>query len=72
MPAEAMKADTARGVGLVGVRERAGRLGGTVKLDSQPGHGTRLTIEIPIAAAETETAAAAAAELPAMAQERVH
>jgi signal transduction histidine kinase len=41
------KADTNGGVGLVGIRERASRLGGTVRLESRPGHGTRLTIEIP-------------------------
>lgn len=37
------------GVGLVGVRERVSRLGGTFRLDTHLGKGTRLTIELPIA-----------------------
>jgi signal transduction histidine kinase len=36
------------GVGLVGIRERASRLGGTCRLDTQPGKGTRLTMELPL------------------------
>ncbi len=35
------------GVGLLGMRERAALLGGSVSIDSQPGRGTRLTLEIP-------------------------
>jgi signal transduction histidine kinase len=41
-------ADTRRGVGLVSVRERVSRTGGTVHIDSQIGKGTRLTAELPI------------------------
>ncbi len=41
-------ADTRRGVGLVSVRERVTRVGGTVHLDSLVGKGTRLTVELPI------------------------
>jgi signal transduction histidine kinase len=37
-----------RGLGLLGIRERATELGGTFKLESQPGKGTRVTIELPI------------------------
>ncbi len=36
-----------RGLGLVGIRERAGQLRGTVRLESAPGRGTRLTVELP-------------------------
>jgi PAS domain S-box-containing protein len=35
------------GVGLLGMRERAVLLGGSVGISSQPGRGTRLTLEIP-------------------------
>lgn len=35
------------GLGLIGIRERASHLGGTVSIDSAPGRGTRLTIELP-------------------------
>ena len=41
------------GVGLVGVRERVSRLGGTFRLDTHVGKGTRLTIELPTASDET-------------------
>jgi signal transduction histidine kinase len=46
------------GVGLVGIRERVVDLGGTMRLESAGGKGTRLTIELPltsIATPETPT-----------------
>ncbi|GAA2110906.1 sensor histidine kinase [Actinomadura alba] len=33
--------------GLRGMRERVGQIGGTMIIDSSPGHGTTLTIEVP-------------------------
>ena len=36
-----------RGVGLLGIRERVASLGGSFSIQSRPGQGTRLTIEIP-------------------------
>jgi PAS domain S-box-containing protein len=36
------------GVGLLGMRERVSLLGGRFEIHSQPGDGTRLTIEIPL------------------------
>jgi signal transduction histidine kinase len=36
------------GLGLVGVRERVERLNGVLRLVSAPGHGTRLTVELPL------------------------
>jgi signal transduction histidine kinase len=39
-----------RGVGLVGVRERVARVGGTINLESVVGSGTRLTAELPVTA----------------------
>jgi signal transduction histidine kinase len=38
---------TARGLGLVSVRERAARLGGTFNILSNPGQGTRLIVSLP-------------------------
>ena len=38
------------GVGLIGIRERALELGGTFRIEGRDGKGTRLTIEIPLAA----------------------
>lgn len=35
------------GLGLIGIRERAWQLGGTVRLETAPGTGTRLTVELP-------------------------
>lgn len=40
--------DRAETVGLSGIRERAGLLGGTFTVESTPGEGTRLTVVIPI------------------------
>ena len=38
------------GLGLVGIRERAMDLGGTFRIEGKSGKGTRLTIELPVAA----------------------
>lgn len=38
----------AQGAGLFGIRERVTALGGTFDIQSQPGQGTRLSIEIPV------------------------
>jgi signal transduction histidine kinase len=40
-------ADPRRGSGLRGLADRVETLGGTLQVDSTPGHGTRLTAEIP-------------------------
>jgi len=37
-----------RGLGLLGMQERAGHLGGTLSIDAQPGRGTTLSILLPI------------------------
>ena len=39
--------DGARGLGLVNIRERVAQLGGTVRLETNPGKGTRITVEVP-------------------------
>jgi signal transduction histidine kinase len=36
-----------RGLGLLGIRERASQLGGRVKVESRPGGGTRIEVELP-------------------------
>jgi signal transduction histidine kinase len=36
------------GIGLLGMRERATRLGGQITLDSKPGRGTRVAVQIPL------------------------
>jgi signal transduction histidine kinase len=36
------------GTGLVGIRERANSFGGTILIDSSPGKGTMINVEIPI------------------------
>jgi signal transduction histidine kinase len=70
-PARVARSDGAGGVGLVGIRERASRLGGTVRLETGPGRGTRLTIEIPTPAADRLADIAGEAERASLAQERV-
>ena len=42
------------GLGLVGMQERAVMLGGQVKVESKPGEGTRVKIELPATAVETQ------------------
>lgn len=38
-----------RGLGLIGIRERASHLGGSAHVEAAPGRGTRLVIELPCA-----------------------
>lgn len=42
----------ARGLGLMGMRERVELFGGTVVFDSQPGEGTRVVISVPLPATD--------------------
>ncbi len=37
-----------RGLGLIGIQERLNALGGTLQIDSSPGRGTQLLIQIPL------------------------
>lgn len=37
-----------RGLGLAGMQQRAKAVGGGVEIDSKPGHGTRITLTIPV------------------------
>lgn len=37
----------AHGLGLIGIRERASQVGGTLRVESAPGKGTRVTVELP-------------------------
>jgi signal transduction histidine kinase len=41
-------ADPARGSGLVGLKDRVAATGGTLRVDSRPGQGTSLLIELPL------------------------
>jgi signal transduction histidine kinase len=43
----AAKQAAERGLGLIGIRERVSQLQGTLRLESAPGKGTRLTVELP-------------------------
>jgi len=44
---DAERGGEGRSMGLMGMRERAGLLGGTFTIDSTPGRGTRLTVVVP-------------------------
>jgi signal transduction histidine kinase len=41
-------ADPSRGSGLVGLRDRVEAIGGTLKVQSPPGDGTHVTVELPL------------------------
>jgi signal transduction histidine kinase len=43
---------TEKGLGLLGMEERVARLGGVVRLDSSKGHGTILSVHLPLPAPE--------------------
>jgi signal transduction histidine kinase len=47
-----------RGLGLISVRERVSQLRGTVRIETAPGKGTRLTVELPARARSPEPSAA--------------
>ncbi|MBI4955466.1 MAG: PAS domain-containing sensor histidine kinase [Myxococcales bacterium] len=55
VPAEVTSGTTAKGFGLFGVREHIGRLGGTLEIESAPQSGTRVRLQVPLAA-EAEAA----------------
>jgi len=55
---------TRRGLGLIGLRERASHLRGRVQLCSAPGQGTRLTVELPVPSGFDAKDRAAGAESP--------
>ena len=54
------RVDTQHRLGLIGIRERVTRLGGSLLIESAAGKGTRLTVELPV---RLGTAAADQAEL---------
>lgn len=45
--AEAQRTGDRRGLGLIGIRERVESLHGTTRLESEPGKGVRITVELP-------------------------
>lgn len=46
-----------RGLGLLGIRERVAIAGGSLVIDSAPGHGTRIGLQIPLASDQKEVSA---------------
>ena len=46
---QASKKDTAKRIGLVGMRERAALVGGTFEIESAPGEGTTVFVRVPAA-----------------------
>jgi signal transduction histidine kinase len=67
-PQEIAEAGARRGLGLIGIRERVLQLQGTMRLETAPGKGTRVTVEFPVErsarAAEAHGAGAADGLLP--------
>jgi signal transduction histidine kinase len=52
-PADPRELQAAGHYGLVGMTERARKLGGTLVIRSRPGHGTRIAVQVPAADADT-------------------
>jgi two-component system sensor histidine kinase UhpB len=48
-----VRAASGKGLGLIGMRERAGAVGGTLEVVSRQGAGTRLDVAVPVAASQT-------------------
>ena len=48
-------ADPGRGSGLVGLKDRVAATGGTLRVDSRPGQGTSLLVELPLDAGRPDT-----------------
>jgi signal transduction histidine kinase len=42
------KRKRAQGMGLTGMKERAALIGGTLELESSPGHGTTIHVHVPV------------------------
>jgi signal transduction histidine kinase len=55
-PGTTTSAATAGPVGLDAMRERAASLGGTCRVESAPGAGTRVTVNVPLPAVDTRSA----------------
>jgi signal transduction histidine kinase len=48
-PAKALAPQARRGLGLAGIDERLTSLGGNLRVESQPGNGARMILEVPVA-----------------------
>jgi two-component system NarL family sensor kinase len=59
--AEAEAAAATGGFGLAGMRERAALIGGRFAISSRPGHGTQVSVTVPLDSTDDPTAAAATA-----------
>ncbi len=57
--------DRVRGLGLLGMEERARHLGGSFQIDSRPGRGTLVSVVLPLAAIPESSARADAPATPA-------
>jgi signal transduction histidine kinase len=63
-------ADPARGSGLLGLKDRAEAMGGTMSLESRPGAGTSLRVELPLDEATIETRTVASGHVAPLASAR--
>ncbi|HEX8073035.1 MAG TPA: chemotaxis protein CheB [Pyrinomonadaceae bacterium] len=61
-PDDAQAPAGGRGIGLVGMRERAALVGGTVEIESAPGEGTTVFAHVPVKSAQADALAGAEAE----------
>jgi len=62
VPGQPQTARRGSGLGLIGMRERATRMGGTLEIDSEPGRGTRLRLVVPLPESPDKPAPAASSK----------
>ena len=71
-PARLSEHGVSRGLGLIGIRERVSHLEGTTRLESAPGKGTRLTVELPAQVEPTQPAVADVDPTPLLDRTVIH
>jgi signal transduction histidine kinase len=71
-PARLSERGVSRGLGLIGIRERVSQLEGTTRLESAPGNGTRLTVELPAQIVATPPAMTEVDQSPLVERTAIH
>jgi signal transduction histidine kinase len=71
-PARLSERGVSRGLGLIGIRERVSQLKGTTRIESAPGKGTRVTVELPAQVVATQPALTEVDQSPLVEPTAIH